>query len=159
METVRSVDPDAVVAEALTMEEHLENILLPARLGALFSSVFAMVALVLAAIGLYGVVSYAVASRSREMSIRLSLGADSRRIVRMMVGSGLKLVAVGSVLGLGVALLVSTVLQSFLFEVAVLDPVTFLGVPALFLCVSLLAAYVPARRVTEADPVRALRVE
>ncbi|MCK5650576.1 MAG: FtsX-like permease family protein, partial [Gemmatimonadetes bacterium] len=158
-EIITAADPEAVLLKTQTMEEHLGAMLLPDRLGALFSSVFAVVALVLATIGLYGVVSYAVATRYREMGIRMSLGADTRGVVGMMVGSGMKLVAVGGVIGLIVAFLASSVLQGFLFGIQVLDPVAFLLVPALLLGVALLAAYIPARRASRVDPVRALKAE
>jgi predicted permease len=159
IEIIRAVDPEVVLVSAETMEEHLSVMLLPSRLGAMFSSVFAVVALILATIGLYGVVSYAVASRSREMGIRMSLGADTRGVVGMMVGGGMKLVGIGGAIGLAVAFLTSSVLRGFLFGVEVLDPVTFLGVPLLLLSVALLAAYVPARRATQVDPVRVLRTD
>jgi ABC-type antimicrobial peptide transport system permease subunit len=89
----------------------------------------------------------------------MSLGADAGAVVRMMVGGGMKLVGVGGVLGLMMAFLVSSVLQGFLYGVDVLDPVAFLGVPALLGCAAFLAAYVPARRAIRVDPVRTLRTE
>jgi ABC-type antimicrobial peptide transport system permease subunit len=153
------VDPGAVFVDTKTMEEHLAVTLLPARLGALFSAVFAAVALVLASIGLYGVVSYAVASRSREMGIRMSLGADARGVVIMMVRGGMRLVLIGGAIGMVLAIGASTVLQSLLYGVKVLDPVTFMGVPAVLLGVALLAAWIPARRASRVDPARTLRTE
>jgi ABC-type antimicrobial peptide transport system permease subunit len=157
METIRGVDPGVVFVDTKTMEEHLAVSLLPARLGALFSAVFAAVALVLASIGLYGVVSYAVASRSREMGIRMSLGADTRGVVAMMVRGGMRLVMIGGGIGMVLAIGASTVLQSLLYGVKVLDPVTFLGVPAVLLGVALLAAWVPARRASRVDPAEVLK--
>ena len=159
VEIVRDADPEALLVSTETMEEHLSVMLLPDRLGALFSSTFAVVALILATIGLYGVVSYAVASRSREMGIRMSLGADTRGVVGMMVGGGMKLVCIGGAIGLIAAFLISSVLRGFLYGVELLDPVAFLGVPALLLGVALLAAYVPARRASRVDPVRVLRAD
>ncbi len=156
---VREADPQAVLVNTMTMEEHLGAMLLADRLGARFSSAFAVVALILASIGLYGVVSYAVASRSREMGIRMSLGAETQDMVRMMVGRGMKLVLFGSGLGLILAFLASSVLHEFLFGIPVLDPLVFLGVPAVLLAVGLLAAYMPARRASRVDPVRTLRRE
>jgi predicted permease len=159
VQITRAVDPDAVVVDALTMEEHLGMMLLPDRLGAFFSSGFSLMSLILATIGLYGVVSYTVASRHREMGIRLSLGADIRRIIGTVVGGGMKLVGVGVSIGLVLALLVNRLLQNLLFGVPVLDPVAFMGMPALLLCVGALAAYIPARRASRVDPVQTLKSE
>jgi predicted permease len=158
-EIIRDEDPGAVLVSTQTIEEHLGAMLLPDRLGSIFLAAFAAVALILATIGLCGVVSYAVASRSQEMGIRMTLGAGPGRIVRIMLGGGMKLVVVGSVLGLVLAFLVSSALHGFLLGVAVLDPVAFVAVPGALLCVALLAAYVPARRAIRADPARTLRQE
>jgi ABC-type antimicrobial peptide transport system permease subunit len=157
--TLRELDPEAWVWEAKTMEEHLAIVLLPARLSAILLVVFAVLALTLASIGLYGVVSYAVSQRTREMGIRMSLGADAGTVIRMLTGSGMKLVAVGGVLGLALALLVARLLSQLLFGVGAFDPVTFVAVPALLGGVALLAAYFPARRASRVDPVSALRAE
>jgi predicted permease len=156
---IRAENPGAVLVGTYTMEQHLGLRLLPDRLAALFTTVFAVLALVLATIGLYGIVSHTVAARSREVGIRMSLGADTRGIVALMVGGGMKLACVGIGLGLVCAFLFSIILHRFLFEVAVLDPPTFLGVPGLLLGVALLAAYVPARRASRVDPIWALRAE
>jgi ABC-type antimicrobial peptide transport system permease subunit len=157
--TLRELDPEAWVWEAKTMDEHLGIILLPARLSAVLLAVFATLALTLASIGLYGVVSYAVSQRTREMGIRMSLGADAGKVIRMLTGSGMKLVAVGGVLGLGLALLVARLLSQLLFGVGAFDPATFVAVPALLGVVALLAAYLPARKASRVDPVSALRAE
>jgi len=157
--TLRELDPDAWVWEAKTMEEHLAIVLLPARLSAVLLTVFAALAVTLASIGLYGVVSYAVSQRTREMGIRMSLGADAGRVIGMLTGSGMRLVAVGAVLGLGLALVVARLLSQLLFGVGAFDPVTFVAVPALLTTVALLAAYFPARKASRVDPVSALRAE
>jgi len=153
------LDPEAWVWEAKTMEEHLAIVLLPARLSAILLAVFAALALTLASVGLYGVVSYAVAQRTREMGIRMSLGADAGKVIRMLTASGMKLVAIGGVVGLGLALLAGRLLSQLLFGVGALDLVTFIAVPALLAIVALLAAYFPARRASRVDPVSALRAE
>ncbi len=155
----REVDPELWIWEAKTMEHHLAIPLLPARLSALILSAFAVLALTLCSVGLYGVVSYAVSQRTREMGIRLALGADSNAVVRMLAGSGLRLVVVGAGIGLMLALLLTRALSSLLFGVGVFDPVTFIAVPALLGGVGVLAAYIPARRASRIDPMRALRVE
>jgi hypothetical protein len=159
VEIITDEDPGAVLVNTQTMEEHLGAMLLPDRLGSIFLAAFAAVALILATIGLCGVVSYAVASRSQEMGIRMTLGAEPGRIVRIMLGGGMKLVVLGAVLGLVLAFLVSSALHGFLLGVAVLDPVAFFAVPGALLCVALLAAYVPARQAIRTDPARTLRQE
>ena len=157
--TLREMDPEMVVMESKTMEEHLGVQLMPARLGALMASLFAMVALALASIGLYGVVSYAVSRRSREMGIRMSLGAAPGTVVLQVVREGMVLVGVGTGVGLALALAGARVLRSLLYGVGALDPLTFIGVPVLLLAVTLLASYLPARRASRVDPVRALKAE
>ncbi len=156
---LRETDPEMVVMESKTMDEHLGIMLMPARLGALLAGAFAAVALALACIGLYGVVSYAVASRSREMGIRMSLGAEPGRVLAHVVREGMTLAATGAVVGLVLALVGAQVLRALLFGVGTLDPVTFVGVPTLLLGVALAAAWLPARRVTRVDPVSVLKVE
>jgi putative ABC transport system permease protein len=141
------------------MESHLGIMLLPARLSALILSAFAALALTLATIGLYGVVSYAVARRAREVGIRMSLGADGGSVIRMLMGSGLKLVAVGSIIGLAVAFAAARLLGGLLFNVSALDPMTFLLVPLVLGAAAMLAAYIPARRASRVDPASALRTE
>jgi putative ABC transport system permease protein len=158
-ELLRRMDPEMVVMEAKTMEEHLGVQLMPARLGALMAVLFASVSLALASIGLYGVVSFAVSRRSREMGIRMSLGAAPGAVVAQVVKEGMILAGVGALVGLGLALAGARVMQSLLFGVGALDPMTFVGVPALLLLVTLAAAYVPARRASRVDPVRALKAE
>jgi predicted permease len=155
----RELDPELWVWEAKTMDRHLSIQLLPARLSAVILSAFATLALVLATIGLYGVVSYSVARRIREVGIRMSLGADGATVLRMLMGGGLKLVVVGVVTGLAIAFAAARLLASLLFNVSALDPVTFLLVPVVLGTSALLAAYVPARRASRIDPASALRNE
>ena len=156
---LREMDPEILVVETKTMEEHLGIMLFPARMGTLLSSLFAAVALALASIGLFGVVSYTVARRSREVGIRMSLGAEPRIVVREMVRGGMILVFIGVGAGLVLALAGARLLQSLLFGVGALDPFTFGGVTVVLLAVALAAAYAPARRASRVDPVRALRAE
>jgi predicted permease len=159
MAAARDLDPQIMVIETKTMRRHLAVMLLARELGAWVVGGFAALALLLASIGLYGVVSYAVARRAKEVGIRLSLGADPRSVVRMLTGSGMKLVAVGGVLGLAVSAGVSHLFSRLLYGVPALDPVTFAAVPVVLGAVALLAAWIPARRVTRIDPVGALRAE
>jgi predicted permease len=156
---LREMDPGVVIVESKTMEEHLATMLIPARLSAFLSTLFGALAMALAVIGLYGVVSYAVAQRSREMGIRMSLGAAPKSVVSLMVRGGMTLVAVGGVIGLVLAFLATRAVQGFLFGIAPMDPVAFLSVPAVLGGVALLAAYIPARRASRVDPVRSLKAE
>jgi ABC-type antimicrobial peptide transport system permease subunit len=133
--------------------------LLPARLGAVAFALFAGLALLLATIGVYGVVRYAVARRAREVAIRLAIGAQPEGVVRLLMREGLVLVVAGSVVGLVLAALVSRGLESLLFGVAAMDPVAFLGAPAVLVAVGALAALLPARRASRVDPATTLRAE
>ena len=159
LRTVRAMDPEVLVAQTTTMERHLAIMLLPRRLGALVVAGFAFLALALASIGLYGLVSYAVARRAREVGIRLSLGADARAVVWMLAGGGMRLVALGGVIGLAASAALAQLLSRLLFGVPALDPVTFAGVPLVLGFVALLAAWIPARRASRVDPAEALRAE
>ena len=156
---LHSLDPDVIVFETKTMQDHLAVMLLPQKVGAVVISAFAVLAMILACIGLYGTVSYAVAQRLREVGIRLSLGADAGQVVRMLTASGMKLVLIGAGIGMVLSLAVTRVLSGLLFGIGTLDPVTFLVVPVLFASVGVVAAYLPARRASKVDPVVALRTD
>ena len=121
--------------------------------------VFAGVALLLAAIGLFGVTAYLVSQRTREIGVRLALGADRRDIFRLILGRGLALAATGAVIGVCGAFWLTRVMQSLLFSVSTTDPGTFVAVPALLVLVALMACYIPARRATKVDPMVALRCD
>ena len=153
------LEPDAIVMEANTMDEHLAFMLFPPRMAALLLSVFGGLALVLATIGLFGVVSYTVARRTREVGIRMSLGAGQRSVVSMVMAGGMKLVLVGAVIGGALAFGAAQLISSFLVGVGAGDPAVFLGVPGLFFAVAMAASYVPARRASRVNPVEALRSE
>ncbi len=155
----RQMEPELLVLQTLTMDRHLAVSLLPARLSAVIISAFGVLALLLASIGLYGVVSYAVSTRSREVGIRMALGADPKEVVGMLTKTGLRLVAVGTVLGLIVAFGLAQLLGTLLYGVPSSDPVSFLAVPALLAAVAFLAAWIPARRASHVSPVRALKVD
>ncbi|MGE0555299.1 MAG: ADOP family duplicated permease [Gemmatimonadales bacterium] len=157
LRAVREVEPDLFVIQSKTLARHIQVMSLPLELGATTLAGFAALALLMASIGLYGTVSYAVAQRSREVGIRLSLGADPRAVVRLLLWGGLRLVLAGAVVGVAIAAAGAGAVRGLLVGVAALDPLTFVTVPAVLLAVALLAAYLPARAAGRVDPTSALR--
>ena len=158
-QAVQAVDPDAALVEAQTMDEFIAPQLAQPRLNALLLSAFAFAAVLLAAIGLYGIMASAVSQQTRELGVRLALGATPNRLRAMIIGQALTVAGAGALAGLLGALAVSRLLTTMLFEVSPTDPVTLIGVSALLLSVALLAAYLPARRATRIDPAQALRAD
>ena len=159
LQTARQVEPELFAWETKTMERHLGIVLLPSRLSAFVLSLFAVLALVLAVVGLYGIVSYAVVQRRREVGIRLSLGAEGKDVVGLLLGAGLRLVAAGCGLGLVLGLATARLLDSLLFGIDALDPVTFLVFPGILLLTSALAALLPAAQARRVEPASVLRAE
>ena len=155
----RRLDPDLRVIEAKTLERHIAAQLLGRRASALFLGAFAALALLLAATGLVGVVSYSVTQRAREVGIRVSLGARPLSLVALLMRKGLVLVVVGAVLGLAAGAAMTKSLSSLLFGVEAWDVTTFVGVPLLLLLVAGVATLIPALRAARIDPVRVLRGE
>ncbi len=155
----RRHDADVILVNAQTMQRHLAASLLPHQLAAWIISAFGSVALVLASIGLFGVVSYAVSTRAREVGIRMALGADAMQVVRLMMGGGMRLVLIGGVIGLALSGAAAKVLSGVLYGVDASDPVAFLVAPIVLFVVASLAAWLPARRVTRINPVLAIRGE
>ena len=142
-----------------TQTERIERLLFNERLLARLASLFGLLALVLACIGLYGLLSYEVARRTREIGIRAALGAQNRDVLRLVGTQGLVLVAFGMAFGILAAIGVTRSLRSLLYEVQPSDPITFFAVCALLTVVALAACYIPARRATRVDPMVALRYE
>jgi len=156
---VQAVDPDAALVEARTMDEVIAPQLAQPRLNALLLSAFAFAAVLLAAIGLYGIMASAVSHQTRELGVRLALGATPDRLRAMILRQALTVAGAGALTGLLGALAGSRLITSMLFEVTPTDPVALLGACGLLLAVALLAAYIPARRATRVDPMVALRYE
>ena len=156
---IKEVDPGLVIMETKTMREHLSIQLFPPRAAAALLGAFGLLALIMATTGLYGTVAFAVSKRTREMGIRLSLGADPGKVVGMVLRGAMGLVMVGGILGLLVSLGLAQVVQGFLYGTSPIDPVAFIGVPLILGGVAALAAFFPARRASRVDPVQALKTE
>jgi putative ABC transport system permease protein len=156
---VADIDPTVVVYGAGSLETRIERSYADARTYGVSSVTFAGVALTLAAIGLYGVLAFTVGARTRELGVRIAIGANTRQLVWMVLRDGLSTVAVGIALGLGAAWYLSRFLQKWLYGITPHDPQTFVTAAAVFLAVGTLAAYLPARRATRVDPVVALRID
>ncbi|MDT7688145.1 MAG: hypothetical protein QOE46_904 [Acidobacteriota bacterium] len=156
---LRALDANLPIADVKTLDAMFDLSLLPSRIAAWTLGGFGLLALVLAGIGVYGVVSYSVAQRTREIGVRMALGAERHDVLRLVLGEGLKVVGVGLVVGLLLAFAATRIVAGFLYGVGATDPVTFVGVPLVLGAVALAAGYVPARRATKVDPMVALRYE
>ncbi len=154
-----ALDPELPLFFVRTMTERRAISLAPERLNLSLLGCFAAVALLLAVIGIYGVISYAVNQREREIGIRMALGAQSSDVLKLVVGLGMKMVLCGVLIGLGCALTLTRLMQDLLFGVSATDPLTFALVSLLLASVALLACYIPARRATNVDPMIALRID
>lgn len=157
-DAVRSIDPDVPV-DVVKLEEYLEIWRAPSRIVAALSGVLGALALLLASIGVHGVVSYGVSQRIREIGIRMTLGADRRHVMSLVLRQALRPVVIGALFGVVGCAAVSRVLSNVLYGLGAHDPIAFIGVPLFLLGVAFLASYLPARRATRIDPVVALRYE
>src|SRR5256714_14926140 len=158
-EQIRALDANLPVADVKTLRDQLDLSLFPSRVAAWTLGGFGVLALLLAAIGIYGVVSYSVAQRTREIGVRMALGAKEKHVLRLVLGQGLFVIAVGLALGLLLAVASTRVIVGFLYGVGAAEPLPFAGVPLLLGFVALVASYIPARRATKVDPLKALRYE
>ncbi len=156
---VSRIDPELAFSNLQPMEDLVARAKAGPRFRTALAGVLAVLALVLACVGLYGVLSFSVARRNREIGIRLAFGGKPGDIVRLFLGQGLRLLITGVAIGVPAALAVNRLLKSLLFEVAPSDPVTMLVTPGLLIVVALTACYFPARRAARIDPVRSLRCE
>jgi predicted permease len=156
---VQSLDPNLPLFDVKTFTEHMRFALFPAKVAATVLGVFGLVALMLAAIGVYGITSYAVAQRTHEIGVRLALGAQLSDVLKLVLGHGLKLTIIGAALGLFGAFLATRAITSVLYGVSATDPLTFGLVSVLLIGVALVASYVPARHATKVEPLIALRNE
>jgi putative ABC transport system permease protein len=158
-DVVWSMDPELALSRFTTLDEQLSASLAGPRFTMTLFGAFAFVALLLAALGVYGVVSYSVAQRTHEIGVRMSLGAGRGSVLGAVLGQGLRLAAIGIALGVVAAMFLSRSLESLLFGVERLDPITFATVPVLAALVALTACFIPALRATRVDPIATLRHE
>jgi putative ABC transport system permease protein len=156
---VASVDPELPVSGVSTMEELIDGTTGPRRFSMLLLGTFSLLAVGLAAIGLYGVMSYTVTQRTKELGVRVALGAGAREVLGLVLGQGMRLALTGVAIGLVAALALTRILRGLLYNVSATDPLTFVLISALLVLVTVVATYVPARRATLMDPVEALRAE
>jgi putative ABC transport system permease protein len=157
--TAHALDSQLPITRVRTMEQVMSQSIAPRHFYLILVVIFAVYAIVLAAVGLYGVVAYAVEQRTREIGIRMSLGAARHDVLKLLLGWALSMVALGVITGIVGSVAITRVLSGFLFGIKPTDPITFLVVPLLLATVALLASYLPARRATKVDPMIALRYE
>ena len=158
-EQVKAVDPDQPIYNIRTMHEIRAESVASERLNLTLLSIFAGIALVLAIVGIYGVMSYTVTQRTHEIGIRMAIGAQPRDVFKMVIGQGMTLALIGVGIGLIGAFALTRLMASMLFDIAPTDPVTFVVIAVLLTTVALLACFIPGRRATKVDPVISLRYE
>jgi putative ABC transport system permease protein len=156
---LRQMDRDQPMANVALMEQLVSNSYSRSRFTMIVLAIFSGVALLLAAIGIYGVIAYTVAQRTNEIGIRVAMGAQCRDVLRLILGQGSRLIFLGVTFGTMAGLLVTRLMRGLLFGISATDPETFVGVALLLSAVALLACYMPARRAMHVDPLVALRHE
>jgi putative ABC transport system permease protein len=153
---IQAIDPDQPIAAVRTLETVAEESIAPRRMSVVLLGAFAGIALLLASVGIYGVISYVVVQRTHEIGVRMALGAQQSDVLRLIVGHALKLVAIGTFIGLVLAAMSTRALSALLYNVGAFDAATFIFVTIALAAVALLASYIPAIRATRSDPVIAL---
>jgi putative ABC transport system permease protein len=156
---VLSVDKDQPVSDIMTMEQRVARSVASKRFVMFLLGAFSVLALGLAAVGIYGVMAFLVTQRTQEIGVRMALGAQKRDVLKLVVAKGMALAIIGTVIGLVASLLLTRLMTSLLFEVTPTDWLTFVIASMVLLTVALLACYIPARRATKVDPLVALRYE
>jgi len=156
---IKAIEPDFRLFHVMTMEQLLADSYAPRRFQTWLFGLFAAVALVIATVGIYGVISYAASQRTHEIGIRMALGAQASDVLRMVVSQGMRLALIGVAMGLAAALILTRVMKNLLFNVSATDPATFALIALLLVVVALIASYIPARRAAKVDPMVALRHE
>jgi len=156
---VWAVDKDQPVSNIRAMDDIVSEAVARQRFSTMLLGIFASLALVLAAVGIYGVMSYSVAQRTREIGVRMALGAQRTDVLKLTMGQGFKLVAIGVGLGLIAAFILTRVMASLLFGVSATDPTTFVAISLILMTVALLASYIPSLRAMKVDPMVALRYQ
>jgi putative ABC transport system permease protein len=156
---IRALDPAQPVSDARTMESLIGTSLARARFNTLLLTIFAAIALLLASVGIYGVMAYSVAQRTREIGVRMALGARATDVLRMVVRRGMMLSLAGVAIGVAASLALTRLMETMLFNMSMTDPLTFAGATLLLALVALLACLIPARRAANVDPMVALRCD
>jgi len=156
---IKALDKDQPVTNIRTLDQLLTNSISQHRFHLLLLAFFALIALLLAAVGVYGIVSYTVKQRTHEIGVRMAFGAQARDVLRLIIGHEIKLTLIGALIGLAGALALTRLIKTLLFDVSATDPLTFIVIALLMIGVALLACWIPARRATKVDPMIALRIE
>jgi putative ABC transport system permease protein len=156
---VAAVDKDQPVYDVKSMDQYLSESVAQPRFRTMLLAAFAAVALILATIGIYGVISHSVNQRTHEIGIRIALGAQPRDLFKLVVGQGLLLAVEGILIGLVASFLLTRIMSSLLYGVSTTDPAAFIGIPLLLIAVAFVASYLPARKAMKMDPIAALKHE
>jgi putative ABC transport system permease protein len=156
---LRQLDPGLTVRSLRSMDQLVSESIAPQRFNLSLLSLFSALGLLLAAVGIYGVMAYNVSQRTHEIGLRMALGAQTHQVLRLVLKQGMRLALIGVVLGLATSLALTRLMKNLLFGVSATDPATLAGVAVVLILAALLACYIPARRATKVDPLIALRYE